>query len=507
MSILLMPAPFKTDPIDFSQHQLFPSNLFDLLPEDHDCYLFRDLLQQLDTRSVEALYSVKGQNAYHPKNIISILIYGYSHGVFSSRQLEKRCKEDLSFMYIAGQHCPNFRVLSDFRQRHATFFRECFKQTVRLAMEMKLASLGHVSLDGSKFKANSSKHKAMSYQHLKKKEQALGQEIDALLKQASTCDKEEDAAYKDKTGYELPEDLAFKQQRLSVIKAAKAALEAREEALNPGKPIEDKKQISFADHDARIMGKKGDFDYRYNGQISVDSDNQIIVGEHLSQHANDKQEVKEGLQRIKESTGVLPEKMSLDNGYQSGDNLAVLEQANVDAYIAVDRGEKYDSEALNSSNRPLVKADFIYDEQADCFACPGGERLTLKKTDKNDRRVYQGDIEKCIVCPYYDRCHQSKNGQARTINTDSNEGLRQKMKVHMELDASKEIYKKRKVIVEPVFGHIKNSGFRGFNVRGKGKVAGEFSLICAVHNIKKMVKAMMTGLVRPKFGNSPIQGV
>jgi hypothetical protein len=374
-------------------------------------------------------------------------------------------------------------------------------------MEMKLASLGHVSLDGSKFKANSSKHKAMSYQHLKKKEQALGQEIDTLLKQASTCDKEEDAAYKDKTGYELPEDLAFKQQRLSVIKAAKAALEAREEALNPGKPIEDKKQISFADHDARIMGKKGDFDYRYNGQISVDSDNQIIVGEHLSQHANDKQEVKEGLQRIKESTGVLPEKMSLDNGYQSGDNLAVLEQANVDAYIAVDRGEKNDSEALNSSNRRLVKADFIYDEQADCFACPGGECLSLKKTDKNDRRVYQGDIEKCIVCPYYDRCHQSKTGQARTINTDSNEGLRQKMKVHMELDASKEIYKKRKGIVEPVFGHIKNSGFRGFNVRGKGKVAGEFSLICAVHNIKKMVKAMMTGSVCPEFGNSPIQRI
>ena len=241
-----------------------------MLPEDHDCFLFKDLLNQLDTSRIEALYSPNGQHAYHPLKIIGILIYGYTHGVFSSRQLEKRSNEDLSFMFIAGKDCPNFRVLSDFRKDHATFFQDCFKQTVTLAMEMKLASLGHVSLDGSKFKANSSKHKAMSYQHMKQKEQALTEEIDSLIRKGSACDKEEDASYKDKTGYELPEDLTFKKQRLAMIKKAKAALEAREEALNPGQPIEGKKQISFADTDARIMGKKGDFDYRYNGQISVD---------------------------------------------------------------------------------------------------------------------------------------------------------------------------------------------------------------------------------------------
>jgi transposase len=500
-----MSIPFKSNPVSFNQRQLFPSNVFDLLPDDHDCYLFHDLFQQLDTSSIEALYSPKGQHAYHPRKIISILIYGYSHGVFSSRQLEKRCCEDLSFMYIAGQDCPNFRVLSDFRKEHGNFFRECFKQTVKLAMEMKLASLGHVSLDGSKFKANSSKHKAMSYKYLKEKEQALTQEIDALIGQATACDQEENAAYRDKTGYELPADLAFKQQRLSTIKAAKAALEAREEKHNPGKPIDDKKQISFADHDACIMGKKGDFDYRYNGQISVDSDHRIIVGQHLSQRANDQQEVKEGLKSIEENTGVLPEKMSLDNGYQSGDNLAALEQAGIDAYVAVDRGEKSHSESLAESTRPLVKADFIYDEQSDCFDCPGGHRLLLKKTDKNDRRVYQGDSTQCVQCPYYDRCCQSKTGQVRTINTDSKEGLRQRMKTHMEKASSKAIYKKRKVIVEPVFGHMKNSGFRGFSVRGKEKVDGEFSLLCAVHNIKKMVKAITTGFVCPAFENSSKQ--
>lgn len=496
-----MSIPFKSDSVDVRQHQLFPSNIFDLLPNDHPCYLFQGLLEQLDTSAIEAQYSPLGQHAYHPKKIVSILIYGYSHGVFSSRQLEKRCNEDLSFMYIAGKNCPNFRVLSDFRKEHGAFFQDCFKQTVQLALELELVSLGHVSLDGSKFKANSSKHKAMSYHYLKEKEQVLVQEIEALIKQANACDAEEDAIHKEKTGYELPEELKLKQQRLSTIKTAKAALEAREKALNPGKPIEDKKQISFADSDARIMGKKGDFDYRYNSQISVDSDHQIIVGQHVSQNANDKQEVSQGLESIKETTGELPDKMSLDNGYQSGANLEALEQAGVDAYVAVDRGEKSHNESLDSSTRRLQKVDFTYDEQGDYFHCPGGHCLTLKRVDKQDRRIYQGDAKVCAICPYRDRCMQSQTGQPRTISSDRWEGLRQKMKNHMEADTSKVVYKKRKTIVEPVFGHIKNSGFRGFSVRGKEKVAGEFSLVCAVHNLKKMVKVMMTGSVCPKVGN------
>jgi len=145
-----MSAPFKSSPVEFNQHLLFPSNIFDLLPKDHECFLYAELFQQLDTSSLESLYSVKGQNAYHPKLIVAILIYAYSQGIFSSRKIEKRCKEDLSFMFIAQMNCPNFRVLSDFRKDHGDFFQDCFKQTVKLALELKLASLGHISLDGSK---------------------------------------------------------------------------------------------------------------------------------------------------------------------------------------------------------------------------------------------------------------------------------------------------------------------------------------------------------------------
>jgi transposase len=495
-----MKPKFKPSPIELDQQVLFASNVFDLLSQDHECYLYEDIFEQLDSSELESKYSVLGQHAYHPKLIVSILIYAYSRGVFSSREIEKRCHEDLSFMYIAQMNCPNFRVLSDFRKNNADFFHDCFKQTVKLAMELKLASLGHISLDGSKFNANSSKHKAMSYKRLKEKEQELAAEIEALVKQASQCDQEEDQEYKERTGYELPEDLEHKEKRLAQIKAAREALEAREQALHPGKEPEEQKQISFADKEARIMGKKGDFDYRYNAQISVDSDHQIIVGEHLSQNANDKQELAPALEQIEEATGRLPDKLSADNGYMSGDNLDALDESPVDAYIATDKGEKKNKTPLSQSQRKLAKADFDYNEEDNTFTCPGGQILEMKRESQDGTRIYQGEAGTCANCPYRDRCCQSKNGSARTITSDEKEPLRQQMNSKMETEEAKAVYKERKVIVEPVFGQIKNSGFRGFSVRGKEKAAGEFSLVCAAHNIKKIARAVIKGLVRPESG-------
>ena len=495
-----MKPPFKPSPVELNQRLMFPTNVFDLLSEDHECYLYEDIFRQLDTSELESHYSELGQRAYHPKLIVSILIYAYSRGVFSSREVERRCNEDLSFMYIANMNCPNFRVLSDFRKNNATFFHDCFKQTVKLAIELKLASLGHISLDGSKFKASSSKHKAMSYKRLMEKEKALTEEIDELIEKASRCDKEEERAYKEKTGYEIPEDLQHKEKRLAQIKEAKEAIEAREEILHPGKPIEDKKQISFADKDARIMGKHGSFDYSYNGQISVDSDAQIIVGQHLSQNANDKQELKPALEQVEETTGTLPEKMSADNGYMSGDNLEALDGSPVDVYIATDKGEKKHKIPLEELERPLVKADFDYNEAENSFSCPGGQVLEMKRESKDGMRVYQGDAETCAACQYQPRCCRSKNGKARSITCDDKEHLRQQMNSKMETDDAKAVYKERKVIVEPVFGQIKNMGFRGFSMRGKEKAAGEFSLVCAVHNLKKIARAMVRGVVRPECG-------
>lgn len=496
-----MTKNFKPSPVEFNQHLLFPSNVFDLLSKEHECYLFHDLFQQLDTSSLEKRYSHKGQNAYHPRLITSILIYAYSRGIFSSREIERRCNEDLSFMFIAQMNCPNFRVLSDFRKINSAFFHDCFKQTVKLALELKLATLGHISLDGSKFKASTSKHKAMSYGRLKEKELQLTTDIEALTAQANRCDEEEELAYKNTSGYELREDLKFKEDRLEKITEAKKALEARELELNPGKAIEDKKQISFADTDARIMGKNGRFDYSYNPQISVDADNQIIVGQHVSQNSNDAKELKPALKAIEEATDSLPDKLSADNGYMSADNLQATQDCGIDTYIATDKEEKKNKPSLADSTRKLVKSDFEYNEEDNCFDCPGGQPLTMTRGMNKGLKSYQGDIKICNECPYKSRCCQSKYGDARTIRVDEQESLRQQMNSKMEKDESKAIYKERKIIVEPVFGQIKNTGFRGFSLRGKKKVAGEFSLVCATHNIKKMIRAMFRGVIPLKFGN------
>ena len=491
------PPKFKDSPVEFDQHLLFPTNIFDLLPKDHDCYIYEVIFRSINTSEVEKQYHHLGQHAYPPKLIVAILIYAYSHGVFSSREIEKRCRQDLAFMYISQMNCPNFRVLGDFRKNNLSFFHDGFKQSVKLAMELKLASLGHISLDGSKFKANSSKHKAMSYGRLKAKEAELSAEVDELIKKASQCDQEEDDAYKEAKGYSIPEDLQFKEERLKKIKAAKKALEEREKSLNPEEPIDDKKQISLADHDARMMSKKGYSEYSYNAQINVDGDNQIIVGQHISQHANDVQEVEPALEALSEATdGAAVDKWSMDNGYFSGPNLHTVDKHGIDSYIATDKGEKSAASDLKNTDRKFVKADFGYDAEDDVFVCPAGEKLITNPASKAKRKSYRANKEACKECPYRARCSGSKKDAGRVIRTDKFEVARQAMNKKMETAEAKAIYERRKVIAEPPFGQIKNSGFRSFSLRGKEKVEAEFSLVCTAHNVKKFVRAASTGSIR-----------
>ncbi len=500
--------PFKSAPQDFDQRKMYPSSVFDLLPSEHECYVYRDLIAQLDTSTLEATYSVKGQNAYHPRLILGILIYSYSHGIFSSRQMERQCNENVAFMYISQLQCPNFRVISDFRKVNPEYFKNCFLQVVRIAKEAGLVSLGHVSLDGSKFKADTSKHKAMSYKHLKKAEAELVKEIEDLISEGKKTDDEEDKQYGEKSGFELTEDLKFKETRLATIRSAREALEKREKKLNPGKEIDDKKQISFADKDSLIMGKKGNYDYRYNGQISVDSGAQIIVGQHLSKNCNDKQEVEAALDEIQEATGTHPEKCSLDNGYFSGTNLKTLADTEIDVYIATGKGEPLgETESETEEKGQFPKSRFIYDSESDSFICPGEHHLKLRRQKKDGTKIYQCEKSLCDDCAYKSRCCSSKKGEARTVRSDAYEPLREEMREKMSQEGAKKIYKKRKVIVEPVFGQIKNSGFRNFHLRGYEKTKGEFAFICTVHNVKKLVKAAFKGLVRLEAGKMVPNGV
>ena len=287
-----------------------------------------------------------------------------------------------------------------------------------------------------------------------------------------------DKIYHNGKGYSIPEDLKIKEKRLAKIKKVKKELEDREEKANPGKDIKDSSQISYADTAAKIMKHNGGFDYCYNGQISVDSKAQIIVGQHLTQNENDKKEAEKALSEIKETTGVLPDKMSLDNGYMSSGNISALEGAKVDAYIAAGKGEK------DSLPNKISKSNFSYDSSKDIFICPAGVVLNLKSIGEN--RVYKAEEMVCLGCSFQKRCSAKRNGTP-TIYTDDKAIILAAMKEKMKKDSSKEIYRKRKIIVEPVFGQIKTGGFRRFSLRELEKAAGEFCLVCMVSNFKKIV--------------------
>ena len=416
---------------------LLPPSLRDWLPENHLSYFVSDIIDSLNLEAIESYYekSDRGQPPYHPRMMTKVLVYAYCVGIYSSRKIQKRLVEDVAFRVLAAGNQPDFRTISDFRKIHYRALEDIFQQVLRLAMKSGAIKLGSVALDGSKMKANASKHKAMSYGRMKAEERTLRKEVKKLLARAKAADDEEDTWYgKDKSGDELPEELNRRESRLKRIREAKRALEqqAREEAEESGKSKEeakkakpkDKAQYNFSDPESRIMKGSDGFVQAYNAQVAVESISQLIVGQTVTQEPNDKQQVAPMVANIKKQAGKKPKEMLADSGYCSEQNLKYLEKKNIDAYVATDR-QKHGSQRVACKRGPLPK---------------GATRV-----DKMKRKL------------------QTKEGA--------------------------EIYAARKSIVEPVFGQIKHArGFRQFLMRGVEKVKAEWALVCATHNILKMYR-------------------
>ena len=414
------------------QDLLLPPSLRDWLPEDHLAYFVSDVVDQLDLSAIESVYEEeeRGQPPYHPGMMSKILLYGYCVGVFSSRRIEKRVREDVGFRMLAAGNEPDFRTISDFRKLHLGALQGLFDQLLQIALEAGTMKLGRVVLDGSKVKANASKHKAMSYGRMEEEKKRLKEEVKRLLAQAEASDAEEDAQYgADRRGDELPAELARRETRLEKIREAKRALEerAREEAKSKGKAAEKAKpkakmQYNFTDPESRIMKGADGFVQAYNAQAAVEPDFQLIVGQQVTQAANDKQQMKPMVRVIEEQSGQKPAEVVSDSGYCSEANLAYLEKKNIEGFVAVDR-ESYRDREKPCPRGPLPK---------------GATRV-----DRMRRKL------------------QTKKGAA--------------------------IYALRKTVVEPVFGQIKEArGFRRFLLRGLKKVQGEWALICLTHNILKL---------------------
>jgi transposase len=415
------------------QDLLLPPSLRDWLPEDHLAFFVSDLMDQLDLSTITKVYEEeeRGYPPYHPVMLTKVLVYAYCVGVFSSRRIQRRLVEDMGFRVLAAGNEPDFRTIADFRKTHLTALSGFFEQVLRLAQELGAPRVGRVAVDGSKVKANASKHKAMSYQRMGEKQRQLRAEVTQLLAQAEAADAAEDAEYgADRRGDELPAELQRRESRLKRIREAKRVLEARakEEAAAAGQPSDSAKpdpkaQYNFTDPESRIMKGPDGFVQAYNVQIAVD-DLQLIVGQAVTQDTNDKKQLMSMITTIAQQSGDTPTQLLADAGYCSDANLTAIADTNIDAYIST-RKQKH-------GERP--------------GPCPRGPLPT-----------------------------------SATITE------RMSRKLHTKAGAA--VYAARKAIVEPVIGQIKQArGFRQFLLRGFEKVQGEWSLVCTTHNILKLYR-------------------
>jgi transposase len=415
------------------QDFLLPPSPREWLPEDHLVYFVSDLIDQLDLSAITRVYEdeERGYPPYHPVMLTKVLVYAYCVGVFSSRRIQRRLIEDVGFRVLAAGNAPDFRTIADFRQRHLAALNGFFEQVLRLARELGAPRVGRVALDGSKVKANASKHKAMSYGRMRDKQQQLRDEVTQLLARAEAADAAEDAEYgADRRGDELPAELQRRESRLKRIREAKRVLEARakDEAAAKGQPVESAKpdpkaQYNFTDPESRIMKGSDGFVQAYNAQVAVDA-LQLIVGQAVTHETNDKRQLMPMIATIKAQSGHTPAQLLADAGYCSDENLQAVAKTRIDAYISTRK--------QTHGERP--------------GPCPRGPLpTTATRVDRMSR------------------------------------------KLHRKLGAA--VYAARKAMVEPVFGQIKQArGFRQFLLRGLENVQAEWSLVCTTHNILKLYR-------------------
>ena len=323
-------------PYQPEQDLLLPPSLKDWLPEKHLAYFVSEVVDELDLSGIEAVYEkdLRGQPPYDPRMMTKLLVYGYCVGVYSARKMQQRLTEDVAFRVLAAGNEPDFRTIADFRKIHREVLKGLFEQVLKMALELGAMKLGRVALDGSKVKANASKHKAMSYERMVEQEKAIRQQVKEMLAQAEAVDAEEDERYgKECAGDELPEELQRRETRLKRIREAKRALEerAREKAKKEGKPVEKaqpkaKDQYNFTDPESRIMKSSSEgFVQAYNAQIVVEPELQLIVGQAVTQAANDKEQVAPMMAAVEAQSGQRPEAVIADSGYCSEKNLEGLE--------------------------------------------------------------------------------------------------------------------------------------------------------------------------------------
>jgi transposase/IS5 family transposase len=421
------------------QTLLLPVALVEAVDARDPVHTVREVVAGLNLEAIHAAYrSARGRPPYHPQAMVGLLFYGACQGIYSSRKLQAACKRDVAFMYLLAMTQPDFHTIATFRKRFQAELTALYQQVLALCAAAGLVRLGHVSLDGTKVRANASKHKAMSYGRMPAKEQRYEEEIRRWFEEAERQDREEDERYgADDDGLSVPPELARPQQRLAAIRKAKARLEqeARDKAEREGRDpteavVSARAQANFTDPESRIMHTPDGFQQCYNAQAAVDADSQVIVACEVSSAPSDVQRLVPMLERVTKLHGRAPAEVSADAGYASETNFAALEDAGVYAVVALRRYRR--------------------DEPPD--ADPARANATNRWPHRNQMRE-------------------------RLASTEG-----------------KTKYKLRKQTVEPVFGQIKAARrFRQFLRRGLAAVEAEWALACTAHNLLKLASLAAPG--------------
>ena len=423
------------------QQYLLPCALQEWLPQGHLAYFIGDTVDSLNLSAFHARYAAGGSRnqPFHPAMMVKVLVYAYATGAFSSRKIAKKLHEDVAFRVLAAENFPAHRTIREFRALHLSEFTELFVQVVRLAREMGLVKLGTIAVDGTKIKANASRHKAMSYGRMQTTQAALKAQIAALVQKAANTDEAE----KNEPELDIPAELERRQARLAAIEAAKARLEERQRQSDTqrgrsanderqpkdkgGKPYQrdfgvppPKAQDSFTDPESRIMKRAGGgFDYAYNAQTAVDETAHIIVAAEVVNTSSDVQHLPMVLEAVRAHTGSAAGQVLADAGYRSEAVMAQLATTQPDTELVI---------ALGREGKVLFKP--------------------------RDARRYPHTVA---------------------------------MAAKFETAKSKLDYRKRKWIAEPPNGWIKNVlGFRQFSMRGLEKAKAEFKLVCLALNLRRM---------------------
>jgi transposase len=413
---------------------LLPASLAEAIDAGDPVFIVREVVSQLDLTAIHQAYEAeRGRPPFHPQAMVGLLLYGACQGIYSSRRLAKACGRDVAFMYLMGNGRPDFHTIAQFRKRFRPALVGLFRQVLELCRAAGLVRLGHVSLDGTKMRANASKHKAMSYGRMRVKRQALEAEIERWFAEAERQDQGDDTAHgSDDDGFSVPEALREPQKRLARIRQAQERLEqeARAKATREGRATEgavvsERAQTNFSDPESRIMHTPDGFQQCYNGQVAVDAESQIIVACEVSQAPPDVQRLRPMLDEMVALHGQAPRELSADAGYASEANFEALEAAGVYAVIALRRYRR--------------------DEPPDADPERAGATNRWPYRNRMRERLFRAE--------------------------------------------GKALYKLRKQTVEPVIGQIKAArGFRQFLCRGLAAVQAEWSLVCTAHNLLKLAK-------------------